>query len=355
MEEIGQRTLRAFQEGRPSEIIWNITNRCNLTCRHCYVDADYSKAPNELSPAEALELVDQIAEAGVPLLFVTGGEPMTRPDFWDILARAQHHGIRVVVSTNSLYIDDEAADRLVQLDVDYLATSLYGPEAFHDAYVGAKGAYRRTVENIARLKKRGIKVGIKTVVTASTYPHFFNLVQTTKDLGCGLLYACDLVEVGRAANQRETRVSGDQLREIADFILADVLKDPDRGIEYDIGALPSIAVYIMKKLKERGIDVTKGVARMKVKSACPVGKGLMGINAEGNILPCSFVQDFSVGNVRELGIRGGVQKLFELGRSPIDGACGECEAVELCRGCRVKAYHASGNILGSDPICLMRN
>lgn len=358
LEAISQKTLKAFQEHRPSEIIWNITSRCNLKCRHCYADCDLNTLPQELSTAEALNLLDQMAEAGVPLLFVTGGEPMTRPDFWELLARAQTHGIRVVLSTNAILIDDAAADRLVTYDVDYVATSLYGPPAFHDEYVGVPGAWAKTTSAVKRLQKRGVKVGIKTTVTTSTLPYFYEVWQTAKDLGCGLLYACDLVETGRAGSSdfasvgRESRISKAEWRQLADFMIDDILKDPYHGMEYDIGALPSIAIYAQKKLQKLGLDVKKGVDRMKIKSACPVGKGLMGINAEGGILPCSFVQEFSVGNVRDLGIRGGAEKLFEIGRTPVEGNCGACEAAELCRGCRVKAWH-DGNLMGGDRTCIL--
>lgn len=353
MSDIGARTLEAFQARRPSEVIWNITNRCDLFCRHCYVGADSQTAGRELSSEEALDLVRQIGEAKVPLLFITGGEPLMRPDFYDLIERAQAYGTKVVVSTNGLSIDDQAADRLVQYGVDYVAISLYGPEAFHDSYVGAKGAYRRTVTNIGRLQRRGIKVGIKTTVTAATFPNFFDLVPLVKELGAGLLYACDLIASGRAVPLREGRVTNDQWMRIADFIVEDVLSSPQGGLEYDIGALPSLAMVIRKKLHLRGVDTSKATARLKIKSACPVGRGLMGINSEGDVLPCSFVQDFTVGNIRDLGLKGAVEKLFVLGEAPLTGRCGGCDLVSLCRGCRVKAYHHGANILGEDPSCLL--
>ena len=354
LSEIGKRTVEAFQDRRPSEIIWNITNRCNLFCKHCYVAADIHQAAAELSTEEALDLVRQIGEAKVPLLFLTGGEPFLRPDLYAILARVQEYGIKVVMSTNGLFIDDAAADKLAQYNVDYVAISLYGPEAFHDEYVGAKGSFRRALENIARLRKRGIKVGVKTTVNEATFPYFYDLVQVAKDLGSGLIYACDLIASGRAVPEREKRITNEQWLEIADFIVDDVLNTPEGGMEYDIGAIPSLAVVILRRLEERGVDTEKGKARMRIKSSCPVGKGLMGINSEGYVLPCSFVQEFNVGNVRDLGVRGAVEKLFALGEAPVKGQCGTCASVNLCRGCRVKAYHDCGDILGEDPSCLLR-
>jgi len=353
LAEIGRKTLEAFEQRRPSEVIWNITNSCDLFCRHCYVNADVSRATNELSPSEALDLVRQIGEAGVPLLFITGGEPFSRPDLYPLLEAAQGYGIKVVLSTNGLAIDDRAADRLRSLDIDYVAISLYGPEAFHDQYVGLPGAFARVHAAIGRLQVRGIKVGIKTTVTAATFVHFFDLIEVAKGLGAGLVYACDLIASGRAVPLQEARISREQWLEIADAVVEDVLATPQGGLEYDIGANPSLAMVILQKLKARGADTRKGEARLRVKSACPVGRGLMGINSEGDVLPCSFVQEYNVGNIRQLGVRGAIEKLFPLGDAPLEGRCGDCDLVALCRGCRVKAYHAGAGILGGDPGCLV--
>jgi radical SAM protein with 4Fe4S-binding SPASM domain len=257
------------------------------------------------------------------------------------------------MSTNGLLIDEGAAAALAEYDVDYVAISLYGPPAFHDEYVGAPGSFQRVVETIGRLRRHGIRVGIKTTVCRSTYPHFYELIQVAKDLGSGLVYACDLIASGRAVPEREQRITNAQWLEIADFIVDDVLSTPQGGLEYDIGALPSLAVVILKLLQARGIDTEKGQARLRIKSACPVGRGLMGITSEGNVLPCSFVQDFHVGNVRDLGVTGAVERLFALGDAPVGGRCGTCPSVALCRGCRVKAFHHSGDVLGEDPFCLL--
>ena len=353
LAEIGKKTLEAYEQRRPSEVIWNITNSCDLFCRHCYVNADVSRAANELTPAEALDLVRQIGEAGVPLLFITGGEPFSRPDLYALLGKAQEYGIKVVLSTNGLAIDDKAADQLKGFGIDYVAISLYGPEAFHDDYVGAKGAFRRVHEAIGRLQIRGIKVGIKTTVTAATFPHFFDLIEVAKGLGAGLVYACDLIASGRAVPLQEKRICDAQWLQIADAVVDDVLATPLGGLEYDIGANPSLAMVILAKLKARGADTQKGEARLRVKSACPVGKGLMGINSEGDVLPCSFVQEYNVGNIRTLGVQGAIEKLFALGDAPLEGRCGSCDLVALCRGCRVKAYHHGASILGEDPTCLL--
>lgn len=352
LSEVGNKTREAFQLGRPSEIIWNITNKCNLLCQHCYLNADCHRAANELSSEEALDLVRRMGEVKVPLLFLTGGEPFLRKDLFAILAEAKKQGIRTVISTNGTLIDDAAADKLVEYGVDYVAISLYGPEKFHDQYVMVPGTFKRVVTAIERLQKRGIKIGIKTTVNAATFPHFFDLIQVAKDLGAKLVYPCDLISTGRAVSLNHQRITAEQWRQIADYMLEDVLRN-EEGIEYDIGAMPSIAAYLAERLQEKGYNVQEAFSRLRIKSACPVGKGLMGIDSEGNVLPCSFLQDYHVGNIREISLTEAFARLLPLGQEPVSGKCSTCKYSQLCRGCRAKAFHATGNIYGEDFSCLL--
>ncbi len=101
LSEIENKAFKAYTLGRPSEVIWNITNRCNLLCDHCYMAADAHAKDDQLSDEESIELVRQMGEAGVPLLFLTGGEPFMRSNFWEILSEAKQQGIRVTISTNA--------------------------------------------------------------------------------------------------------------------------------------------------------------------------------------------------------------------------------------------------------------
>ncbi|MHB0975832.1 MAG: radical SAM protein [Candidatus Aquicultorales bacterium] len=352
LSEIGEKTLAAYKTGKLSEVIWNITNGCNLLCKHCYVNATHKKKERELDDGEALQLVDRIAEAGVPLLFITGGEPFLRRSLYDVLERAYQHGVRTVMSTNGTLINDAAADKLVEFGVDYVAISLYGPEDFHDEYVKVPGTFRRIVANIRRLQDRGVKVGIKTTVNAETYPFFYDTVEVAKGLGASLLYPCDLIATGRAVNLYDRRITTEQWRGIADFMLDDVLKN-ESGMEYDIGAQPSIAAYITERLRSLGYDVDPAIDRLRVKSSCPVGKGLLTINSEGNILPCSFMQDYHIGNIRKLSLAKAASILEDIGRTEVDGRCGSCKFGALCRGCRAKAFFASRNIQSEDPLCML--
>lgn len=354
LADVENKAITAYKLGRPSEIIWNITNRCNLLCDHCYMAADGHQKPEQLSDDEAMDLVQQMADTGVPLLFLSGGEPMMRSNFWEILEKARSHGIRVTISTNATMIDRDTAKRLKGLGVDWIATSLYGPADFHDALVGVPGTRDRVIKAIGILREEGVGVALKSAVSIDTWPHIKGLIQEAKDLDCGLIYLCDLITSGRSEGEEDVRITAEQWRELADYILEDVL-DPETHLEYDIGALPSVIPYMAEKLIARGIDVSKGLERLKTVSACPVGKGHMNINSEGGIMPCQFAQDWTIGTVRDMTLAEAARELFKYDQLDAQGVCSdaECEYSRICRGCRTKAFHEFGDPMGPDTTCIL--
>jgi len=354
LADVEDKALTAYKLGRPSEIIWNITNRCNLLCDHCYMAADGHTKPDQLSDEEAIALVDQMGEVGVPLLFLSGGEPLMRRNFWEILERARKHGIRVTISTNATMIDRDTARRLKANGVDWIATSIYGPEHFHDDMVQVAGTWRRVMGAIKILREEGVGVALKTAVSKDTLAYIPHIIEMAKRVDAGLLYFCDLITSGRSDGEDDARISDEQWRELADYILDDILSS-EKGLEYDIGALPSVIPYLAGRLKEKGIDVTQGLERLKIVSACPVGKGHMNINSEGGIMPCQFAQDWTVGNIREMTLSEAVQEMYKLDGMDTVGACSEtsCDYARICRGCRVKAFHEFGDPMAEDTTCIL--
>lgn len=354
LAESENKAFRNAQLGRPSDIIWNITNRCNLRCDHCYMGADAHTLPDELSDEETIELVRRMGAAGVPVVFLSGGEPMMRPNFWEILEEVNRQGVKPTISTNCTMIDEQAARRLAQHGVRWIATSMYGPAEFHDAMVGVPGTHARIVRAIKALRAQDIGVVLKTALSQATWPYIYDIIAMAKDLDCGMIYICDLITAGRSQGEDETRVSVEQWRELADFIVEDML-DPDVSFEYDIGALPSIIPYIAERFIERGVDVSKGLERLKTISACPVGKGHMNLSSDGNIMPCQFAQDWVVGNIREMSFAEATNALYQIDLEESKGQCApeSCVYSRICRGCRAKAWQRTGDYLAEDVTCIL--
>jgi MoaA/NifB/PqqE/SkfB family radical SAM enzyme len=270
LADVEDKAITAFKLGRPSDVIWNITNRCNLLCDHCYMAADAHVRPNELTDEETIALVNQMGERGLPALFLSGGEPMMRKNFWEILELARTYNIRVTISTNCTLMDRDAAKRLKANGIDWIATSLYGPAEFHDAMVGVPGTRDRVVDAIKILREEGVGVAIKTAISAATWPYVYDLIQEAKDLDVGLIYFCDLIPAGRSEGEDDGRITPEQWRELGEFIVNDILSEESK-LEWDIGAMPSFIPFVAEKFVERGIDVSNGLERLKTISACPVG------------------------------------------------------------------------------------
>lgn len=356
LAEVENKALKAVQLGRPSDVIWNITNRCNLLCDHCYMAADGHAKPEQLSDEEAIRIIDQMVDVELPALFLSGGEPMMRNNFWEILERARAGGIRVVVSTNATMIDRPVAKRLKQAGIDWIATSLYGPPEFHDAMVGVPGTHDKVVAAIKILREEGVGVALKSAVSRETFEYLPYVLDKAKELDCGLIYLCDLITSGRSEGEDDLRITSQEWREFAEKIVDDML-DPDVHVEYDIGALPSMIPYLAQLFEARGVDVTQGMERLEIMSACPVGKGHMNINSEGGIMPCQFAQDWTIGNIREMTLTEAVHKLYEFDATNAQGWCSdeECEYSRICRGCRTKAFHEFGDPLGVDTTCILKS
>ncbi|MDP2300640.1 MAG: radical SAM protein, partial [Actinomycetota bacterium] len=221
LADVENKALKAAELGRPSDVIWNITNRCNLLCDHCYMAADGHALPDQLSDEETIDLVRRMGEAGVPVVFLSGGEPMMRPNFWEILAEVNAQGVRPTISTNCTFIDEAAARRLKEYGVRWIATSMYGPAEFHDAMVGVPGTHARVVTAIKALRAEGVGVVLKTALSVDTWPYIFDIIQMAKDLDCGLVYICDLITAGRSEGEDDSRVTVEQWRELADFVVSD--------------------------------------------------------------------------------------------------------------------------------------
>jgi len=354
LDTVENRAVKAYKLGRPSDVIWNITNRCNLLCDHCYMAADGHVRPDELTDEETIALVRQMGERGLPALFLSGGEPMMRSNFWEILELARSLDIRVTVSTNCTLMDRAAAKRLRAAGIDWIATSLYGPADFHDAMVRVPGTRDRVIEAIKVLREEGVGVAIKTAISKDTWPHIYDLIAEAKQLDVGLLYFCDLITAGRSEGEDDGRITPEQWRELGDFIIDDILSE-DSTMEWDIGAMPSFIPYVAEQLTARGIDVSNGLERLKTISACPVGKGHMNINSEGGIMPCQFAQDWTIGSVREMSLQEAVSELYALDQQESKGVCAPeaCDYSRICRGCRAKAWQRTGDPMAEDVTCLL--
>jgi len=356
MEEAERKVLHAYKTGGVSSVIWTVTYACNLRCRHCY-EAAGAPLPNELTTEEALNLIKELRDVGKPLLFISGGEPLLRNDIYVILEESVKAGMRVILSSNGTLINEDVADKIADTNIHYVTLSIYGPEEFHDYFTRVPGSYRKTVNAFKLLRERGLKVGIKSVVTRETSKHIIYLFDLAKELDASLVYICDFILIGRGSEMEKMMLTNEEWRRLMDNIIDKILLNNEyRNIEIDIGAHPSTAIYTLIKLRNMGYDVTQAIKKMSLKRENPIGQGFISISPNGDILLSNFLPSVKLGNIREIRIREAIKNdLYRLigDSNNLKGVCGKCEYRHLCGGCRVKAYYKYGDLLAEDPSCLV--
>ena len=355
-EEDYEKSVReSYYKRGISSCLWIVTNRCNLKCRHCYVDAG-EPIHDELDLELAEKVIEELSDYEVPLLFISGGEPLLRQDIFEILSHATSVIPRVILSSNGVLIDREEAGKLREIGIARVMVPLYGERKFHDYYTGIKGSHDRLLNSIKCLKDEGIKVGLKTVINRETFsqmPNVFNLAST---LELDLIYLCDLIPCGRGEQLLEYRLSVPEWRRLLTWIIDEFLLGDGPEFEIDIGAHPSVSIFVMKELERRGIDVSYARTRLLWKRACPVGQGYIAIAPNGDTLLCNFSPELRIGNI----VREGLERIISsavlksLSRTDkLGGSCGVCLFKEMCGGCRVKALLHSNDLFGEDPSCLI--
>ena len=183
-------------------VIWNLIRRCNLNCKHCYslsADVDF---PGELSTGEVYAVMDDLKAFGVPVLILSGGEPLLRPDIFDISRRAKDLGFYVGLSSNGTLIDDAMSRRIAEVGYDYVGVSLDGIGAVHDRFRRQDGAYEAALSGIRRCRDQGIKVGLRFTMTEHTVESLPALLDLVDREAIDKFYPSHLVYAGRGNRYR---------------------------------------------------------------------------------------------------------------------------------------------------------
>jgi len=321
-------------------VSWNVTRRCNLRCGHCYRDAGPA-APGELSTAEGLALIEEIARAGFRILILSGGEPLLREDLMDLIARARERGLRPVLGTNGTFIDRSAARDLLRAGAAAAGISLDSlrPE-YHDAFRGLAGAWQAAVAGMEACRAVGLPFQIHTTVTRQNYHEVEALTDLAVELGAQAHHVFFLVAVGRAATLAGADLDPDGYEELLRRLVI-------KGREVSIEVKPTCAPQFMRVARQMGVPTryTRG---------CLAGIAYCLVNPVGEVQPCAYL-DLVVGNVRatpfgEIWRHSPVFAALRAGR--YRGKCGRCRYREICGGCRARAYAATGDYLDEEPRCL---
>ena len=356
--------LLQFSADKKPVVVWNITRRCNLSCLHCYASANVSSAvdPAEISHSAALSLIDDLADFGVPVLLLSGGEPLLREDLADLCTYAVHKGLRAVVSSNGTLITPEKAMALKKAGVSYVGISLDGNEQEHNALRCSDVAFEQAMRGLSEAQSAGLKVGLRVTLNhrnASQIASLFNLI---KDRDVPRICFYHLVNVGRG--QDMVALSHAQTRIALDEIMSGARSFYDAGLKKEILTVDNHAdgPYLWLKLLSENPDAAQKVyTLLGYNGGNSSGVGLGCIDWYGNVLPDQFWPGESIGNIHkrrfsEIWSDSNILLLnaFRAKKINVSGRCASCRFLDVCGGnFRSRALALTGDMWAADPACYL--
>jgi AdoMet-dependent heme synthase len=367
----------------PRLVFWETTAGCNLSCIHCRrITVADQLVPQDLTTEESFRLVDQIAAFARPILVLSGGEPLFRPDIYDIAAHATDRGLIVALATNATLVDADVARRIKESGVRRVSVSFDGADAgTHDIFRG-KGAFDRTLQGIEHLRRAGVPFQINTTVARHNVHQMPQALQLAKDLGSQALHLFLLVPVGCGVEIAEdAQITPTEYEAVLNWMYD---AEMDGGIELKATCAPHyfrIARQRQAEERRQGIVRERPASHRRQEGAgghpgghsggnggseeartamsamtkgCLAGTGVCFVSHRGEVFPCGYLP-VEAGNIRRQPFQEiweGSQLFAEL-RDPdlLGGKCGLCEFKRVCGGCRARAYGTTQEYLGEEPFC----
>jgi len=352
--------LRFSAQTRPV-VMWNLTEHCNLACKHCYMDAR-QKAGDEMTLEEGVTLIDELAELKIPIIIFTGGEPLLSRNFYALAFHAREVGLKSVISTNGTLITPDVARLLAEAKIRYVGVSLDSSDPKrHDSFRGVAGAHARALQGLKNARDAGLKTGLRITLTRDNWqdvPILLNLAIEEKIPRFCLYH---LVPTGRGMDIADRDVTPEQRRSVIRLLAEAAEELKGKNIEILTTDSPMDGAFLMEILKD---DPRKENVRKLLTNAggCSTGIKVANINHRGDVHPYHFMPHVVVGNVRErsfkdIWIDHPTSELLALRgiKSHLGGACGRCEYLDLCGGCRQKAYYHTGDLAAEDPTCILEH
>ncbi|HPS58795.1 MAG TPA: radical SAM protein [Spirochaetota bacterium] len=341
--------------GYPGHPVWEVTGACNLRCIHCHATSGRA-ARDELTTDEGKRLIDQLAgEKEFRTMIYTGGEPLVRPDIFELLRHSQKAGMANIIATNGTLINEEMAFKLKDHGVVCNAISFdaANPDV-HNMVRNKPGAFDLALRAVEATKKAGIMLQVNTTAMEYNMPHLAELIDFADRQGAGIMLMYQLVAVGRGEKIKEATLKKNDNMNLSELI-SEKQKTAKTIIEPVAG--PQYWPYLLEKGGIRGGLPLKLAG--KVFHGCSAARGFVYIKANGDVWPCPFVE-VSGGNVRGKSFNEiyNNSKLFMDLRNReenLKGFCGECRYKTVCGGCRGRAHACSGDYLAEDPSCFIRD
>ena len=329
---------KGFSSSERPVIAWNITGMCNMRCKHCYISAPFNE---ELDTETASRIIDEMEEVKIPLVILSGGEPLLRRDIFYLMEELKERGIKVALSTNGTLINEETAEKLVDR-VDYVGVSLDSPyEYWHDEFRGVKGAFNGSLRGIKNLISAGIPTGLRMTLTKFNVESVPSYMDLALKLGVSRVVFYHLSATGRARELADWYITRDQYFAFMDYII-EAARTFDIEIETTMAPFDGIYIaYKIAKSKEEFRELLNFVKRGEIISIYP----------NGDVHPNQFIDFISLGNVRDEKLSVILKRRFHF---ELKGPrCSKCQFRDWCNGGdRARAFYFNG-INGDDPQCFL--
>ena len=384
-------------------VFWETTAGCNLECVHCRrLDVSMQLCKDDLTTAQSLAFIRSLPETGRPILVFSGGEPLMRPDLFELADAAVQVGLPIALATNGTLVDDVMAKRIVEVGFRRVSMSFDGPDApIHDGFRGIPGAFDATIRGFNALRKLGMSMQINTTIARHNYPRLDDMGKLALDLGADALHIFMLVPVGCGMELSESvMLNEDEYEHVLNWIY-------DRSQEGKIHLKATCAPHYFRVMRERakaeghpmpqsrptgghpgghpgsnplspreraGVRASSSAPSLNQASnhpgghpaahpgpdmaamtkGCLAGQAICFVSHTGEVFPCGYLP-VSSGNVK-------TTPLPEIWRNSsvfaelrdddnLEGKCGVCEYKKVCMGCRARAFAETHSYLAEEPNC----
>jgi len=339
--------------------IWNFTNRCNLSCLHCYSKSTLDEV-DTLTTQQIKKTILQMKESGIKFIIFSGGEPLTRKDIFEIADFCKANGVITYLSSNGLYFTTKNVQRIVDT-FNYIGISIDGDEATHDYFRGLKGAFKETLKAVLLANATGAKVGIRFTMTKDTINSLEYIFDLVEKHNIPKIYISHLVYSGRGLDNLKMDLTKEQRRKAVEFILAKAFEyyKTGRDIEIVTGNMEQDAILFLDEFSKHYPELkSKMRKKLLALGGNSAGRKLLNINSEGDVRPDPFFP-LTIGNIikEDFGAiwqKGELLDKLRVHPREISGICSTCKQIEICNGgSRARAYAITGDLWSEDPSCYL--
>ena len=357
--------MLSFTSDYKPVMTWNTTRTCNLRCVHCYSDSETKAYNGELTHEEALKMLDDMAEYGVPILLFSGGEPLMRKRVFELMAYSRKIGVRPTLSTNGTLISRQVAENMKKAGLGYAGISMDGYGDTNDKFRGKVGAFDDMVKGVDNCLAAGVKVSLRFTVTQHNIADLPKVFDFLEQRNLPRMCVYHLVYSGRGSDIMGDDVERKFSRMVVDQIIDRAQYFHKKGFEKDLLTIDNHCdgPYLITRLRKEGrVKLANDIYQLLLKQGGNrSGIGFGDVDNLGNVHADQFSWDTSWGNVKTKTFRQIWDNVsdaniaaYKYRRPLIKGRCGKCQFFEICNGnFRARAKYATGDLWESDPACYL--